>query len=279
MPPKPAELAITGTIHGIKPTESDLKIIFGLMENLLAPIEADWDGAAKSAGLKDRKCFKELYRRFRLKYGLLDGAKGTADGGSGAAEGDAVKTTVKKTPNARKKKPAADEGDSGDLLTPTTFTPEHAGLISSTNNFNLNDNMDFVNHEQPDTPSKSTTTASGKKRTAAQANPDETPARKKPTSARKPRMTAKQKREAEAAAAAAEAATTAAEDPVGTVASFNEPITSPMFPAGTTIDDAASIDATMEGMEEPGSEAAEALDLALETNAAAEAEATSTAFI
>ncbi|KAL0470502.1 hypothetical protein QR685DRAFT_255802 [Neurospora intermedia] len=266
MPPKPAELAITGTINGIKLTESDLKIIFGLMENLVAPIEADWDGAAKSAGLKDRKSFMVMYRRFRLKYGLLDGAKATADGGSGAAEGDAVKTTVKKTPNARKKKPAADEGDSGDLLTLTTFTPDHTGLISSTNNFNLNDNMDSIEHEQPDTPSKSTTTASGKKRNAAEANDDATPAKKKPTSARKPRMTAKQKREAAAARAAAAA---------GTVPPFNTPISSPMFPTGATIGDAAGIDATMEGMREPGSEAAEAL----EANAAAEDEATSTAFI
>ncbi|EAA34225.1 hypothetical protein GE21DRAFT_3030 [Neurospora crassa] len=287
MPPKPAELAITGTIHGIKPTESDLKILFGIIENLSAPMEADWEAAAQSSGMKDRRSFMVMYRRFRLKYGLPDGAKVTAaaasaaDGDSGAAEGEAVETPVKKTASSRKKKPAADEGDSGDLLTPTTFTPDHTGLISSTNNFNLNDNMDFVNHEQPDTPSKSTTTASGKKRNATEANPDATPARKKPTSARKPRTTAKQKREAAAAAAAAaaEVATTAAEDPIGTIPSFNTPIPSPMFPTGTTVGDAAGIDATMEDMGEPGSEAAEALDLALEANAAAEAEATSTAFI
>ncbi|KAJ4412477.1 hypothetical protein N0V85_003691 [Neurospora sp. IMI 360204] len=263
MPAKPGELAITGTIRGIKPTESDLKILFGLIENLTAPIEADLDAAAKSAGLKDRNSFRVIYRLFRIKYGLPDGAKvtATAAGGSSIAEGDAIaETPIKKTVSSKKKKPAADE--------------------------------DFIEHEQPNTPSKSTTTTSSKKRTATGANPNETPAKKEPV--KKPRITAKQKREAaaaataiqaeaeaEAAAAAAaettthDATTAAGEDQQITVASSFEPISSSMFPASVTVGDAAGIDTTMEGMEEPGSEAAEALALALalEVNAAAEAEA------
>lgn len=156
MPAKPGELAITGaTIRGIKPTESELKILFGLIENLLAPIEADLDAAAKSAGLKDRKSFRVMYHRFRVKYGLPNGAKVTAT----------------------------------------------------------------------------------------------------------------------AADAAAEQAIAAGEDQQITVASSFDPVSSSMFPASATAVDAAGIDTTMEGMEEPGSEAAEALALALEVNAAAEAEA------
>ncbi|KAK1779418.1 hypothetical protein QBC45DRAFT_326093 [Copromyces sp. CBS 386.78] len=274
MPAKPGELDISVTIHGQKPTESDLKILFAIMENLVAPLEADWDRAAKSSGMKDRRSFMVMYRNFRKKYNLPDpkGTKptttvvgsvasmsGDTDGGSGAAEGDttAVETPVKKTPVSRKKKPAAAAADEGT----TTSTPGMANLTMTDT---------FADNEQPDTPSKSSTTlASGKKRNAAEANSsDDTPAKKKTVSARKPpRMTAKQRRESAATviAAAKNAVAAAAAQMVMVGSSFSKLGSPPLFgldPAGATVGasgEAAGDDTTMEGTME-GQEQGEAED-------------------
>ncbi|KAK3947554.1 hypothetical protein QBC32DRAFT_353988 [Pseudoneurospora amorphoporcata] len=78
---------------------------------------------------------------------------------------------------SRKTKPVADKGT-------TTFTLGMAGV-------NMSDNMDFIEDEQPDTPSKPTSITSSKKCNSAEANPNDTSAKKKPTCERKARMTAK----------------------------------------------------------------------------------------
>ncbi|KAJ4412474.1 hypothetical protein N0V85_003688 [Neurospora sp. IMI 360204] len=212
MPPKPAEGSTA--LRGLNPTQSEIKLLYGILENLVSPIDANWELAAAAAGLKDTKSCKKMWRRFRVKYGLdnnnpehtapVSATKKAVNGADGAAADSGTHTPAKKgrgrpPPKKMLLTPAGagaggNEGDDDVALATTPGT--------AIGNLSFND-------VTPETPSKSALGGTATKRSAAEADPDaeETPAKKKPAAARKPRLTAKQK--AAAAAAAAQAATDA----------------------------------------------------------------------
>lgn len=233
MAPKSAPVGDTVyTINGVTMTASDMKLIFGVLNSLTAPIEADMDAAAAFAGYTVGS-FKKMWPTLKKKCNI-DSVSGTKQTSSAApapttAEDDSGETiaTPKKTPGGggggrgARGRPANKKVLTEETGGPSPLTP---GVPAGMKALSV---ADAAGSETPETPSKSifgggvNTSTSAKKRTAADAadaDPDadlmtETPAKKKP--ARKPRVTAKQKREAAAAAAAA-AAETAAETTAAT---------------------------------------------------------------
>ncbi|EAA34224.1 hypothetical protein GE21DRAFT_3029 [Neurospora crassa] len=245
MAPKSAPVGDTAyTINGVTMTASDMKLIFGILNSLTAPIEADMDAAAAFAGYTVGS-FKKMWPTLKKKCNI-DSVSGTKQTSSSSAtpaattaEDDSgeVVATPKKTPGGRgargrppanKKVPLTEEAGGG----PSPLTP--GGVPAGMKALSVAD-ADAGSEETPETPSKSifggggmNTSTSAKKRTAADAadaDPDadlmdQTPAKKKP--ARKPRVTAKQKREAAAAAAAAAAEAAAAETAAETAAATSD---------------------------------------------------------
>lgn len=69
MPPKPTPINSDSpcAIRGRQLTLSELKVLFGALNALCAPLEIDVERAADFAGLKPNS-FKEMFRQLRKKY-------------------------------------------------------------------------------------------------------------------------------------------------------------------------------------------------------------------
>lgn len=191
MPPKPAEGSTA--LRGLNPTQSEIKLLYGILENLVSPIDANWEAAAAAAGLKDTKSCKEMWRRFRVKYGLdnnpetataapvsaknLKAVNGAAADGAAADSGTG--TPAKKGRGRPPKKM---------LLTPVGAGGNEGGDALATPGTAMG-NLSF-NDMTPETPSKSALGGTATKRSATEADLDpdavlmeETPAKKKPAAA------------------------------------------------------------------------------------------------
>ena len=73
------------TLRGITPTDDELKILFAMLENLKAPIEANWGEAAKSCGVEDREVFKLMCSLLCTKYSIPCGIQGHTIASPGAS--------------------------------------------------------------------------------------------------------------------------------------------------------------------------------------------------
>ncbi|KAJ4412476.1 hypothetical protein N0V85_003690 [Neurospora sp. IMI 360204] len=187
------------TLNGVTMTPSDMRLIFSVLNNLTAPLQADLDAAAAFSGYT-LGSFKKMWPALKKKCSIdsVSGIKPAAAAAAAADDGnESVVATPKKIPGGRgrsSKKMLTDAPNSEAGSGPIPLTPGVLGMdaLSVADGF-----------ETPDTPSKSTfggNTASSKKRTAADILMEETPAKKK--AVRKPRITAKQKAEAAKAEAA-----------------------------------------------------------------------------
>lgn len=221
-------------LNGKVPTESDLKILCALLDNLETPINPIWDAAARELGLETKaaieKC-QRLVKKYRLQILGPDGTKliaarsATSVDADGAAESDAtavedtlVRSRPATTTTVAAAVPAAainNDNDNNEGTTASTPVPGMANLTVTDGNTSA-DNEQGQAQEQPETPSKPSkpskpsTTASGKgkgKLNATEAsNPKEdTPTKKEQpasSSTRKPRgrLTASELHDLEGAA-------------------------------------------------------------------------------
>ncbi|EAA34222.1 hypothetical protein GE21DRAFT_3028 [Neurospora crassa] len=222
MPPKAVANGESAcTLRGQALTSSEVKILFGALNNLTAPLDIDLQGAAETAGLKPNS-YKEMYRQFRRKYELgkpnaaaaATAAVVVASGGDGSNQPVTTSTGSSSSTATPKKAPGTAGGSGGGrprarpkkmLLTPGVGGGTNQGVEATLatpgtpmGNLNFNDMT-------PETPSKKAFGTSNK-RSATEANPDETPAKKGPA-ARKPRVTAATAKQKAVAAAAAQAET------------------------------------------------------------------------
>lgn len=270
MPPKAVANGESAcTLRGQALTSSEVKILFGALSNLNAPLDINLQGAAETAGLKPNS-YKEMYRQLRRKYELGNpnaaaaAAVVVASGGDGSNQSVTTSTGSSSSTATPKKAPETGGGGGGSrvgrarpkkmLLTPGVSGGANQGVETTLvtpgtpmGNLNFNDMT-------PETPSKKAFGTSNK-RSATEANPDETPAKKGPA-ARKPRVSAAAKQKAVAAAQAKTKVKVEAPTDAGFIGDFN----------------ISDVDAAMEGI----SQAAEAIEDTLAAAAADEGYITAT---
>ncbi|KAJ4412475.1 hypothetical protein N0V85_003689 [Neurospora sp. IMI 360204] len=99
------------TLRGQTLTSSEVNVLFGALNNLLAPLEINMEGAAASAGLK-LNSYKKMYRQLRRKYEL-----GNHDAAAAAVASAATGTsTTPKRPLGGTKRTAAEADPNADVL-------------------------------------------------------------------------------------------------------------------------------------------------------------------
>ncbi|KAL6860289.1 hypothetical protein ACO1O0_004316 [Amphichorda felina] len=99
-------------------TESELRFIKAVFDNMTQRPDADWSAVANSLTLKDAKCAKERWRQMSVRHGWRDGGstasprKGGASSFSSSSSGGVVDSDskiTKKTRTPRKKAKKEDD--------------------------------------------------------------------------------------------------------------------------------------------------------------------------
>lgn len=106
MPPKKTD---PSTPEAKAPTETDMKFIKSMMQNMRAKPDVDWDAVAAGMTLKGARCAKERFRQISIKYGWntkSSSPRGQGEGDEGAATGPntpaSTRKVTKRTPVKKK---------------------------------------------------------------------------------------------------------------------------------------------------------------------------------
>jgi hypothetical protein len=115
MPPKKATSSEAPTVSGL--SETELRFIKAVFDNMTQKPDADWDKVANDLGLKDAKCAKERFRQMSVRHGWRPnaGAPGSSPGKGKSVTGPSGDGKVTKKPRVRTpRKAVAKKEDSDD---------------------------------------------------------------------------------------------------------------------------------------------------------------------
>ena len=114
MPPKKSDSS-EGTPSGL--TESELRFIKAVFDNMTQKPDADWDKVADHLGLKDAKCAKERFRQMSVRHGWREQACPSPKKGKNGATGPSGdgKVTKQRQPRTPRKKAAKKEESDDDV--------------------------------------------------------------------------------------------------------------------------------------------------------------------